>query len=327
MPGFSPRNRAFSVPVPDSPNDREVRVAGQADSLKSIYFALGANSAIAVAKGIAAAITGSSAMLAECVHSIADAGNQLLLVLGMRQTKRPPTPEHPLGFGKSIYFWSFLVAVILFTVGGMFSLYEGIHKLQNPAPVTNPMIAIGVLLFAVVAESIALWGCVREINKERRGRGMLQWFRESRSSALIVIFGEDTAALLGLVLAIAAITATVFTGNPVWDALGTISIGVLLIVIAVFVAIEVKRLLIGQSIDPLAVKEIKAFLRGREEIAELYNLLTMQFGPDIMVAIKARMHPTGSEKAAIDAINRVESDLSAAFPAITWLFFEPDLLD
>jgi cation diffusion facilitator family transporter len=225
-------------------------MAGQADSLKSILFALFANSAIAVAKGVAAIITGSGAMLAEAIHSVADAGNQLLLILGLRQTKKTPTDDHPLGFGKSIYFWSFLVAVILFSVGGMFSLYEGSHKLLHPEPLSFPWVAIAVLLFAIVAESISLWGCLREVNKERRGRSMFQWFRQSRSSALIVVFGEDIAALLGLVFALAAVTATFLTGNPLWDALGTIMIGVLLIVIAFFIAIEVKDLLIGQSVDP-----------------------------------------------------------------------------
>lgn len=302
-------------------------MSGQPDSLKSILFALGANSAIAVAKGVAALITGSSAMLAECVHSIADAGNQLLLILGLRQTRRVPTADHPLGFGKSIYFWSFLVAVILFTVGGMFSIYEGVHKLQHPAPISHAMIAIGVLVFAIVAEAISLWGCMREVNKERRGRSIVQWFRQSRTSALIVVFGEDIAALLGLVFALVAIGIAVLTGNPFWDAAGTISIGVLLIVVAVFVAIEVKDLLIGQSIDPQRLEELKAFLHERSEIAEVYNLITMQFGPDVMVAVKARLHAAGTEQAMIQSVNRVESELRAAFPSISWLFFEPDVAD
>jgi len=302
-------------------------VAGQADSLKSILFALGANSAIAVAKGVAAAITGSSAMLAEAVHSVADAGNQLLLILGLRQARRGPTQDHPLGFGKSIYFWSFLVAVILFTVGGMFSIYEGAHKLQHPQPVESPMVAIGVLVFAIVAEGISLWGCLREVNKERYGRSLPQWFRQSRSSALIVVFGEDIAALLGLVFALVAIVVAVVTGNPYWDAVGTISIGVLLIVVAVFVAIEVKDLLIGQSIDPARLEHLKAFLAGRDEIETVYNLITMQFGPDVMVAVKAKLHATGSERGMIEAVNRIESDLRARFPMVSWLFFEPDLAD
>ena len=302
-------------------------MAGQADSLKSILFALFANTAIAVAKGVAAIITGSGAMLAEAIHSVADAGNQLLLILGLRQTKKAPTDDHPLGFGKSIYFWSFLVAVILFSVGGMFSLYEGTHKLLHPEPLSYPWVAIAVLLFAIVAESISLWGCLREVNKERHGRSMFQWFRQSRSSALIVVFGEDIAALLGLVFALAAITATYVTGNPLWDALGTILIGVLLIVIAFFVAIEVKDLLIGQSVDPKTLAEMKTFLGQRSEIQEVFNLLTMQFGPDAMVAVKARMVPTGSEQNMIEAINQVEREFRTEFGITTWLFFEPDLED
>ena len=302
-------------------------MAGQANSLKSILFALFANSAIAVAKGVAAAVTGSGAMLAEAIHSVADSGNQLLLILGLRQTRKDPTDDHPLGFGKSIYFWSFLVAVILFSVGGMFSMYEGVHKLLHPTPLSHPWVAVTVLSFAIVAESVSLWGCMREVNKERFGRSILQWFRQSRSSALIVVFGEDIAALLGLVFALAAIFATYVTGNPLWDALGTISIGVLLIVIAFFIAVEVKDLLIGQSVDPATLVQMRQFLQDRPEIDELFNLLTMQFGPDAMVAVKARMAPTGSESDLIRVINRVESDFKARFESTKWLFFEPDLHD
>jgi cation diffusion facilitator family transporter len=302
-------------------------VAGQADSLKSILFALFANTAIALAKGVAAAVTGSGAMLAEAIHSVADAGNQLLLILGLRQTRRAPTADHPLGFGKSIYFWSFLVAVILFSVGGMFSMYEGIHKLLHPEPLDHPWVAIGVLLFAIVAESISLWGCMREVNKERHGRSLVQWFRNSRSSALIVVFGEDIAALLGLVFALLAITASFVTGDPLWDALGTISIGVLLIVIAVLVAAEVKDLLIGQSVEPAIQAEMQAFLEEQPEIGEVFSLLTMQFGPDVMVAIKARMLPAASGKDLVAAINRVEAAFRQRFAMTAWLFFEPDMED
>ena len=302
-------------------------MSGQADSLKSILYALFANTAIAIAKGVAAVLTGSGAMLAEAVHSVADAGNQLLLILGLRQTRKSPTDDHPLGFGKSIYFWSFLVAVILFSVGGMFSVYEGIHKLQHPEPLSYPWVAVGVLTFAIVAESISLWGCMREVNKERYGRSIIQWFRHSRNSALIVVFGEDIAALLGLLFALTAIVATYLTGNPLWDALGTISIGVLLLVIAVFVAVEVKDLLIGQSVDPATLAEMREFFDERPEIEEVFSLLTMQFGPDAMVAIKARMVPTGSEQGLIAAINKVEREFRSRFEITTWLFFEPDVED
>jgi cation diffusion facilitator family transporter len=302
-------------------------MAGQADSLKSILFALFANSAIAIAKGVAALLTGSGAMLAEAIHSVADSGNQLLLILGLSQTRKEPTEDHPLGFGKSIYFWSFLVAVILFSVGGMFSMYEGVHKLLHPSPLTHPWVAIVVLTFAIVAESISLWGCLREVNKERYGRNIFQWFRQSRSSALIVVFGEDIAALLGLFFALAAICATYLTGNPLWDAVGTISIGVLLIVIAFFIAVEVKDLLIGQSVDPATLQQMKRFLDERPEVHRVYNLLTMQFGPDAMVAIKARMAPTGSETELINVINQLEREFRARFESIKWLFFEPDIED
>ncbi len=302
-------------------------MAGQADSLKSVLFALFANTAIAVAKGIAALVTGSGAMLAEAIHSVADAGNQLLLILGLRQTHKAPTEDHPLGFGKSIYFWSFLVAVILFSLGGMFSLYEGIHKLLHPEPLTYPWVAIAVLLFAIGAESVSLWGCLREVNKEKLERSFLQWFRQSRSSALIVVLGEDVAALLGLVFALAAILGTIVTGNPMWDALGTVSIGALLLIIAVFVAVKVKDLLIGQSVDPTILVEMRRFFERRSEIRELYSLLTMQFGPDAMVAVKAKMVPTGSERGMIAAINLVEHEFRARFPMTAWLFFEPDVED
>ena len=266
-------------------------------------------------------------MLAEAIHSLADSCNQLLLLFGMRQSRKPPDTNYPLGYGKSIYFWSFLVAVILFSLGGMFSIYEGVHKFTNPEPLTTPMIAIGVLVFAIIAESASLWGCMHAVNKERRGRRLSLWFRESRSSELIVVFGEDVAALLGLILALIAVIAAAVTGNPIYDAIGTVMIGILLIVIAVLLAIEVKALLIGQGVERHVKENMKTFLQERSEIEGIYNLLTMQMGPDAMVAIKAKMHTTGSEKELVKAINRVEADFRVAFPMTKWLFFEPDFKD
>ena len=297
------------------------------DSLKSILFALAANFSIAVAKGFAAAWTGSGAMLAEAIHSLADTGNQLLLLLGLKQSKRPANMEYPLGFGKSIYFWSFLVALVLFSLGGVFSVYEGWHKFNHPEELTNPMLAVGVLVFAMVAEAISLWGCIREVNKERHGRNYLKWFRESRSSELVVVFGEDIAALLGLGLALIAILMTTATGDPVYDAIGSASIGVLLLVIAFYIAVEVKALLIGQSVEPHVLEEMRQFLQNRPEIDKLFSLLTMQMGHDAMVAVKAQMAFTGSERGMLEAINKVESDFKAQFPVTAWLFFEPDYTD
>jgi cation diffusion facilitator family transporter len=300
-------------------------MAGQADSNRAILFALGANFTIFATKGVAAFITGSGAMLAETVHSLADCGNQLLLLLGMRQARTPPSADYPLGYGKAIYFWSFLVAVMLFSVGGMFSVYEGIHKLQHPEPLKQWWWAVGVLVVSIVAESVSMRACLVEVAKARGSRSLVRWFRESRQAELIVIFGEDLAALIGLVLALLAIVLAVVTDNPAWDAIGTLAIGLLLIVVAIFIAIEVKAMLIGQSADPEVTAEIARFFDGRAEIARVFNLITLQLGSDLMVAVKVQLRRGGLP--AEDAINRVEAELKQRFPQVKWSFVEPDHAD
>lgn len=295
-----------------------------ADTFKSVIYALSANVAIAVAKFFAAFYTGSGAMLAEAIHSTADSGNQLLLLLGMKQSRRPATEEYPLGFGKSVYFWSFVVAIILFSVGGLFSAFEGWHKLNHPQPLQTPWIAIGVLVFAIFAEGASFYGCIREVNKVRQGRSYWRWFRESRQSALIVIFGEDFAALMGLFLALAAIVATLITGNPLYDALGTMAIGALLIIVAWFIGTEIKDLLIGQSANPILRKEINDFLDNRDEIQFTYHVITLQLGDEIMVSVKANMKEAENATQLINDINQVEAAMKAKFPTIRWSFFEPD---
>jgi len=295
------------------------------DSTRAIFFALGANLAIACAKGVAAFFTGSSAMLAETVHSLADCGNQLLLLFGMRQARRPASPDYPLGYGKAIYFWSFLVAVMLFTVGGMFSLYEGVHKLQHPAPMQRWWWAAGVLVFGVVAEAVSMRACLQEVDKQRGDRPLWQWFRQSRQSELVVIFGEDFAALLGLCFALVAVLLTAWTGNPFWDALGTVMIGVLLIVVAVLVAIEIKAMLIGQSIDPAVQARMRRFLDDRPEIGNVISLITLQLGNDVMVSVQAEMREEQTAKSLAMQINDVERALKAEFPSVRWSFFEPDI--
>ena len=302
-------------------------MAGKADSIKTIFYALGANFLIFVAKLVAAIVTGSGAMTAEAVHSLADCGNQGLLLIGMKSAKKPPSPEYPLGHGKAIYFWSFLVALLLFSVGGAFSLYEGVHKLQHPEPLNWPWIAVGVLAFGIVAESVSMWGCLREVNKVRGTRSLWRWFRESRQSELIVIFGEDLAALLGLVVALGAVVLTMLTGNPLFDAFGTLAIGVLLVVIAFFIAVEVKALLIGQSVEPEVREAILAFVLQQPDVVRVFNLITLQLGPDVMVAIKAEMNGDLSGRGMVDAINAVERGLKENFPQIRRLFFEPDVAD
>lgn len=299
----------------------------QANSLKSIFYALAANFVIAVAKLVAAFITNSGAMLAEGIHSLADCGNQILLLVGIKRAKRAPDAHHPLGYGKSIYFWSFIVAIMLFSMGGLFSVYEGVHKLGSDEAMESPWIAIGVLVFAIVTEGLSMAGCIREVNKVRAGRSFVRWFRETRQSELLVIFGEDLAALLGLVFALIAVTLAMVTGNPIFDAIGSIGIGVLLLVIAVMVGIEVKALIIGQGVEPAELTNMKAFLSEQAEIAEVFNVLTFQLGDDVMVAIKARMERVDSDLALIEAINAVEARFREQFPAVVWCFFEPDNKD
>jgi cation diffusion facilitator family transporter len=299
----------------------------QANSLKAVLLALGANFAIFVSKLVAAALTGSGAMMAEAIHSLADCGNQLLLLLGMRQARKPPSDEYPLGWGRALYFWSFVVALLLFVVGGLFSIYEGVHKLASPEPLRWPWLALGVLLFGIVMESISMRGCLQEVNRARGEQSLWRWFRETRSSELLVIFGEDFAALVGLCLAAMAIGATVLTGKLLFDALGTIAIGALLVVVAMALAVEVKALLIGQGVEPRRREALLAFLRQRPEIAEVLNLLTLQMGPDVMVAVKARMCRTPDDLSLIEAINTVERAMKSEFAEIRWSFFEPDVTD
>ncbi len=294
------------------------------NSTRAIFYALGANLGIFAAKLAAALFTGSGAMLAEAVHSLADCGNQGLLLLGMKRAKLPPTPDFPLGYGKETYFWSFLVALMLFSVGGAFSVYEGIHKLSQPEPLEKPWLAIAVLVFSIVLEWLSLRACLQEINQAREKNSLWHWFRESRNSEMIVLFGEQLAALLGLAFALAAIGVSMITGNPLYDAIGTIGIGVLLIVIAVFVAIEIKALLIGQSAAPARRKEIEDYLHSHPDTMEIHNVITLQLGPEIMVSVKVGMDPELRTGDLIRQINKIEVDMRQKFPEIKWLFFEPD---
>jgi cation diffusion facilitator family transporter len=298
----------------------------KADSVRTILYALGANLAIAAAKTAAAVFTGSSAMLAEAIHSFADSGNQGLLLWGLKQAKRPPSPDYPLGWGKAVFFWSFIVALVLFSLGGLFSLYEGWHKLAQPEPLKYAWVAIGILVFGLVAESVSLRACLHEVNKVRGERSLWRWFRDSRQSELVVILGEDLAALLGLALALIAVSLTAYTGNPMWDALGSMSIGVVLIVVAILVGIEIKALLIGQSADPVVETELREFLQKQPGIEKIFRLLTLQLGTSLMVAVKAKMTAQTTSELIAD-INRAEAALRARFPEIQWLFFEPDLAD
>ncbi|MBP1669391.1 MAG: cation efflux family transporter [Bacteroidetes bacterium] len=294
-------------------------------SIKSILFALLANLGIAITKTIAAVITGSGAMLAESIHSYADCGNQGLLFLGLRATKKKPDLEHPLGYGKEIYFWSFIVALILFSMGGLFSIYEGIHKIHLHEGLKNPIIAIVVLLISMILEASSLYGCLTQINKLKHNVSLWTWYKNSRKSELVVVLGEDIAALLGLSFALIAVVLAMVTGNPVFDACGSIAIGTLLVIISIFLAVKVKSLLIGQSADDETRTQIKMVLEARPEIERIFNLITLQLGPHIMVAVKAKMKKVDSVSQLIQNINTCEAELRKENSEIRWIFFEPDM--
>jgi len=293
-------------------------------SIKSILFALSANLGIAITKTIAAVITGSGAMLAESIHSYADCGNQGLLFLGLSATKKKPNLEHPLGYGKEIFFWSFIVALILFSMGGLFSVYEGIHKIRLHEGLKNPIVAIVVLSVSMILEAASLSGCLTQVNKLKHNVTLWKWIKNSRQSELIVVLGEDIAALLGLSFALISIVLSIITGNPVFDAFGSIGIGVLLVIISFFLAVKVKGLLIGQSADDETCSEIKMLLESRPEIEKILNLITLQLGPQIMVAVKAKMTKVDSVDQLINNINKCESEIKKENPAVQWVFFEPD---
>ncbi len=295
------------------------------ESAKAIYYALFANLGIAIAKGVAAFITRSGSMLAETIHSLADCTNQILLLFGMKRAMIPADDNHPLGHGKDVYFWSFIVAMLLFSVGGLFSVYEGIHKLHAHEPVNQAWIALVVLGISILLELSSLFGALTEIKKIRGEKTFMQWLKTTRSSELVVVLGEDIAAVLGLVVAFVFVILAHVLQNPVYDALGSIVIGVILLLVSVFLIIRMKDLLIGKSADPDIAAAIKKHIMTSPHIDSVLNVITLQIGPYIMVAGKLKMAKELDITSACQAINDLEQNLKTSFPEIKWSFMEPDI--
>ena len=298
----------------------------QDGSTRAIFYALGANGGIAIAKFTAAMLTGSGAMLAEAIHSLADCTNQVFLLRGMKEAKKPVDAAHPMGYGRVVYFWAMMVALLLFFVGGAFSVMEGIDHLRHPAELKSVTIALVVLGVSVLLESFSLYGAMREINKISNGKNFFRWFRETRQSELMVVAGEDIAALAGLAVAFVAVAATALTGNPLWDALGSITVGVLLMLVALLVTREVKAMITGESAAPEIRSAIHAHIAARPEVDSVINLITLQWGDQLMIAVQAKMQPQPSDRALVDAINAVEASIQKCWPQAKWCFFEPDLV-
>ncbi len=294
-------------------------------SAKAILYAFIANLGIAIAKLGAAFYTGSGSLLAESIHSFADCGNQVLLFIGLKQADKPADEKHPLGYGKVIYFWSFIVAILLFSMGGLYSIYEGWHKLHNPEALKHVWVALLVLAFGVVLESFSLLGALKEIKKIRKGKTLSTWFKNTRNAELVVILGEDTGAILGLIIAFVFVLISGITGDPVYDALGSISIGVILIIISIFIGWRIKALIIGRSAEPDLVELIDSIIKEDDSIEKLLNTITMQFGPDIMLAAKLKMKTGLSIEETVKQINELEDEIQRQVPTVKWCFIEPDM--
>jgi cation diffusion facilitator family transporter len=292
-----------------------------------IIQSLVANLCIAAAKGVGAAITGSGAMLAETLHSFADCGNQGLLLLGVRKSQRRPSATHPLGYGRVLYFWSFMVALLLFTGGGVFSLYEGIHKLRHPEPVEDLTVAIAILAFSLALEGWSTWSNVVELNARRKQRPFFKFLQESKDSDLIVVFGENAAAVLGLVLALVSLLLASATGDGRWDAVGTLGIGAVLIAVAVFLAVEVQSLIVGEAADADIAEAARAAAADDARITGVLNLITVQQGPgEVIVSIKLGFVLSLTIEEVSRAINEFEERLRSRVPGVRcWCFVEPDI--
>jgi cation diffusion facilitator family transporter len=299
----------------------------QEASLRAIFYAFAANLGIALAKTWAAAFTGSGSMLAEAIHSYADAGNQVLLYIGLRQSGRPADVEHPLGYGKLSYFWSFIVALLLFSMGGLFSIWEGYHKLMEPEPLNKVWVAMVVLGLAIGLEASSLAGAMREINRLRGARPLTTWIRHTRNAELVVVLGEDIAALVGLVLAFAFLGLTVLTGNPAFDAAGSITIGLMLVLVALLVAGRIRGLIVGRSAEPELREAIERIIAADPAIERVLNTITIQVGPKVMLAAKIQMRQGLPIEQVVERINELEQRLKAEAPQIGWCFVEPDVRD
>ncbi|MDA1195173.1 MAG: cation diffusion facilitator family transporter [Planctomycetota bacterium] len=295
-------------------------------STRVVVLALAANMAIAVVKFIAAVVTRSGSMMAEAVHSLADSGNQGLLLLGGKRAARVPDARHPLGYGREAYFWALLVAIILFLLGGAFSLYEGVHKLQASEPLRQVGWAVGVLVIGCVLEGYSLRAAWLECARVRAGQPLLTWSRSTGDVNLLVVVFEDLAAMAGLGLALIAVLLSWITGNPMFDALGSCVIGVLLLVVAVFLASLVRRLIIGLGVGRALREGIEATWAERGFV--VLNLHAVWNGPHrILVACKVRPGDSDLDAAALmHAINAAEVEVRARFPQVSHQFVEPDFV-
>ena len=298
----------------------------QEGSRRAIIAALLANSGIAIAKFVGFLITGAASMLAEAVHSVADTSNQALLLLGGSRARRQATPEHPFGYGRERYFWAFVVALVLFSMGGLFAIYEGIEKLRHPHEVESLAVAVVILLVAIALETFSLLTAVREANHVRGDQSWWTFVRRSKNPELPVVLLEDLGAEIGLFLALGGVVLARVTEEPRWDAAGSLGIGILLVTIALVLAGEMKSLLIGESAAPADEQAIRTAVEAAPEVRRLIHMRTQHLGPDeLLVAAKLEFEGSLSFPELADAVNATETRLRQAVPAARIVYIEPDL--
>lgn len=303
-------------------------MAGADHDTSHIFQSLAVNLVIATGKGICAFLTGSGALLAETIHSFADCGNQVLLLVGVRKAARPPDDAHPLGYGRALYFWSFLVAMLLFSGGGVFSIYEGFHKMHEHAEEGGPtdfLLGVGMLVFALVLEGWATIGNVRELNARRGERGFLEFLRYTKDSDLVVVFGENSAAVLGLLFALIGVGMAHLTHDAVWDAYATVAIGLVLVAVALFLAVEIMNLLVGEAADPEIRKDVDRAAEDTVGVNRVLRMIALQQGPgEVLVACKVEIDAQLTGAQVVQSINEFERRVREKRPEVRWLFVEPD---
>ena len=293
---------------------------------KAVVAALAANLGIAVTKFGAWFITGSSSMLSEAIHSVADSGNQVLLLVGGKRTRREADDQHQFGYGRVRYVYAFVVSIVLFCLGGLFSIYEGWHKFHDPEELTSPTVAFVVLGIAIVLEGLSFRTAVREANRSRGSRSLFRFVRDARQPELPVVLLEDLGALIGLVFALLGVTLATVTGDGRWDGIGALAIGSLLLVIAVFLALEMSSMLVGESAVPAQTEAIRAALLSEPAVDRIIHMRTLHTGPDeVMVAAKIAVGGTDTAVQVADAIDAAEARIREAVPEARWIYLEPDI--
>jgi cation diffusion facilitator family transporter len=297
-------------------------------STSEVIKSLVVNVAIAVAKGVAAVISGSGAMLAETLHSFADCGNQILLLVGARSAARPADDKHPLGYGRAMYYYSFIVALLLFFGGGVFSVHEGYEKIRHPEAVESITLATAILAFSFLLEGWSLYGNIKEINKRRGAKQFVRYLKDTTDSDLIVVFGENSAAVIGLIFAMIALVLAKETGDGRWDGVGSLVIGLVLLGVATFLGREVKSLLVGEAADASLTKVCEELAAADPNVERVLRVLTLQQGPgEIVVALKLEMRAGMVTAELVEAINSFERQLKLRVPEVRWSFIEPDNAD